>query len=67
MSGDFSSHDLPHAHCMNSLCPEFNRKKLLPSQTHRPSPEHHVQPAGTLLQTPATALEPPSEALGDQE
>lgn len=44
MAGDFSSHAHPHAHCMNEHCGEFNKKKLLPNEPHKPEVRHHVKP-----------------------
>jgi hypothetical protein len=53
MAGDFTSHDHPHAHCMNQHCPEFRVRHRLPDNTHNPPLEHHVKPVGT----PAPASE----------
>lgn len=59
MAGDFSSHDHPHAHCINPHCKQFNIKKRLPDNTHNPDPRYHVKAVG---QTAPAALPLPPDA-----
>jgi hypothetical protein len=63
MAGDFSNEHKASAHCMNEHCDQFNLKKLLPDNSHRPDPRHHVQPIDLSL----AAEVPSTEDSGDQK